>query len=76
MFIILSGRFMGYEKGEDLTFCVKPILGLRSGVTASHPVYLISADLDHLLYALLAKQALAKFFEALSGHFGTSLIIT
>jgi hypothetical protein len=52
---------MGYEKGEDFAFCVKPILGLRSGLTASHLVYLISADLDHLLYALLAKQALAKF---------------
>ena len=53
---------MGYEKGEHFPFCVKPILGLRPGLTASHPVYLVSADLDHLLYALLAKQALAKFF--------------
>ena len=62
LYIILSGGFMGYEKGEDFSFCVKPILGLRSGLTASHLVYLISADLDHLLYALLAKQALAEFF--------------
>jgi len=53
---------MGYKKGEHFSFCVKPILGLRPRLSPSHPVYLVSAHLDHLLYALLAKQALAKFF--------------
>ena len=53
---------MGYKKGEDFTLCVKPILGLSSGLTASHLEYLVSAHLDHLLYGLLVKQALAKFF--------------
>lgn len=53
---------MGYEKREDFSFRLKPILGLRSGLAAPHLVYLVSAHLDHLLYSLLPKQALAKFF--------------
>jgi hypothetical protein len=41
---------------------MKPILGFASGLVASHPVYLVSAQLNHLLDVLLAKQPLAKFF--------------
>lgn len=67
---------MGYEKGEHFAFCVKPIVRFASGLTASHLKYLVSAHLDHLLYALLSKQSLAKFLQGFSNHFGTFPVIT
>jgi hypothetical protein len=41
---------------------MKPILCLASGLTASHPIYLVGAHPDHLLDVMLAEQSFAKFF--------------